>query len=359
MPDFKPLTVKEVRRETADCVSIALEVPESLKTDFEYLPGQYLTFKQHINGEEVRRSYSICTAPSDNDLRVAVKLVPEGRFSTFANQKLKAGDVLETMTPTGNFQLTAAPDHQKKYVAFAAGSGITPILAIVKTVLTEEPNSHITLFYGNKNFDSIIFLEEIEALKNQHLGSLSIYHVLSREMLNGPLFSGRIDKERCVTFSQKFFDPESVDAYYVCGPYQMIMDVRAGLEEIGVADNKVNFELFGTAEDLAAQKPKEEVLEATVTDYDCMATIIKDGIAIEVPMYKDNLSILDAGLKSGADLPYSCKRGNCCTCRAKVLEGDTELRINYALRDDELERNYTLTCQTFPLSDKVVISFDQ
>jgi len=359
MSDFKPLTVREVRRETEDCVSISLEVPEALSADFKYIPGQYLTFKQEINGEEVRRSYSICTAPAENDLRVAVKLVPDGRFSTFANQKLKAGDVLETMSPMGNFQVNTASDHQKRYVAFAAGSGITPILSILKTVLTEEPNSHFTLFYGNKNFDSIIFLEEIEALKNLHLGNLSIYHVLSREMLNGPLFSGRIDKERCLTFSKKFYDPQMVDAFYVCGPYQMIMDVRACLEEVGVAPQKVNFELFGTEEELATQQPEKEVQEATNTDYDTLVTIIKDGIAIEVPMYKDNQSILEAGMKAGADLPYSCKRGNCCTCRAKVLEGDTELRINYALRDDELERNYTLTCQTFPLSDKVVISFDQ
>ncbi len=359
MSDFKPLIIKEVRKETADCVSISLEVPEALKTDFKYIPGQYLTFKQEIDGEEIRRSYSICTAPAENDLRVAVKLVPDGRFSTYANRKLKAGDVLETMNPTGNFQLNTASDHQKKYVAFAAGSGITPILSIMKSVLTEEPNSHFTLFYGNKNFDSIIFLEEIEALKNQHLANLSIYHVLSREMLNGPLFSGRIDKERCVTFSNKFFDANTVDAYYVCGPYQMIMDVRAGLEEIGVASEKVNFELFGTAEDLANQVPTKEVEQATETNFDCIVTIIKDGIAIEVPMLKDNRSILDAGLKAGADLPYSCKKGNCCTCRAKVLEGETELRINYALREDELERNYTLSCQTFPLSDKVVVSFDQ
>lgn len=359
MSDFTPLTVKEVRRETADCVSISLEIPATLKTDFDYIPGQYLTFKQDINGEEVRRSYSICTAPAENDLRVAVKLVPDGRFSTFANQTLKAGDVLETMKPMGNFQLSTKPSQEKKYVAFAAGSGITPILSIMKAVLTEEPNSHFTLFYGNKNVDSIIFLEEIEALKNLHLGNLSIYHVLSREILNGPLFSGRIDKERCLTFSQKFFDQQTTDAYYVCGPYKMIMDVRDCLNEIGVAKEKINFELFGTEEDLAAQAPKKEVQEATVTDYDSLVTIIKDGIAIEVPMFKDNLSILDAGTNAGADLPYSCKKGNCCTCRAKVLEGETELRINYALRDDELERNYTLTCQTFPLSDKVVVSFDQ
>ncbi len=359
MPEFHKLQVADIRRETPDCVSIALHVPEQLQAAYQFVPGQYLTFKHQSNGEEIRRSYSICSALQEKELRVAVKQVENGQFSTFANHQLKVGDVLETMTPTGNFTASINETQQKKYVAFAAGSGITPILSILKTVLEQEPNSHFTLFYGNKNFDSIIFREEIEALKNVYLGRFSLYHVLSREMLNGPLFSGRIDAGKCQIFCEKLIDVQTIDAFFVCGPFSMITAVRDTLADMQINAEKVHFELFNTPDQVPKTTKKQEQPKATITDADAMVTVIKDGIAMEVPMHFEGTSILDAAMAQGADLPYSCKKGNCCTCRGKILEGESHLAINYALRDDELERGYTLTCQTFPRSKKVVISFDE
>jgi len=359
MPKFYTLKVKEVRRETPDCVSIAFDVPQDLKADYKFIQGQYLTLRTDIGGEDVRRSYSICSSPLDAELRVAVKHVPQGLFSTFANQKLQSGDALSVMTPMGKFFTELDENHAKHYVGFAAGSGITPVMSIMKTVLQREPKSHFTLFYGNKNFDSIIFREEIEALKNQYLGRLSIHHVLSREVLGSPLFNGRINAEKCAQFCKVFFDAKEVDEYFLCGPEEMIFAVKDTLTDLGVAPKRIHFELFTTAATKNIKPKTKTDHSPTPSKSDSQITVILDGDAFDFPLNSVGDNILDAALKNGADLPFACKGGVCCTCRAKVLEGKVEMDVNYALEADEVEAGFVLTCQSHPRTPKVVISFDE
>jgi len=359
MPKFNTLTVTEVRRETPDCVSIAFDVPTALKSDYKFVQGQYLTLRTDIEKEDVRRSYSICSSPLDAELRVAVKHVPQGLFSTFANQKLQAGDTLNVMTPMGKFFTEVNENNEKQYVGFAAGSGITPLMSILKTVLRSEPKSTFTLFYGNKNFDSIIFREEIEALKNQYLGRLSIHHILSRETLGSPLFNGRINAEKCEQFCKVFFEPKEVDEYFLCGPEEMIFSVKETLENLNVAAKRIHLELFTTA---TSKKIKPKITtdhSPTPSESDSQITVILDGDAFDFPLNSVGENILDAALKNGADLPFACKGGVCCTCRAKVLEGKVEMDVNYALEPDEVAAGFVLTCQAHPRTEKVVISFDE
>lgn len=355
MPKFHPLKIREVRPETEECVSIAFEVPEALQPEYAFLPGQYLTLKAEINGEEVRRSYSICSTPAEG-LRVAVKKVPEGRFSTYANETLKAGDELEVMTPMGRFTAELDQAKAKHYVAFAAGSGITPVMSIMKTVLEQEPMSTFTLFYGNRMVDSIIFREEIEGLKNEHMGRLRIYHVLSREKLGSPLLSGRISADKCATICDKLIDTAEADDFYLCGPLPMIEGIREVLEQHGVDRKKIHFELFNTGNGKApVPKAKSSADQPKV---DAMVAITLDGTTVEFPLASDAESLLDGALKAGADLPFACKGGVCSTCRAKLTEGEVEMDVNYALEPDELAAGYILTCQAHPKTDRVAVDFD-
>ncbi|MBK7869287.1 MAG: phenylacetate-CoA oxygenase/reductase subunit PaaK [Saprospiraceae bacterium] len=354
-PKFHTLRVSDIRRETSDCVSIALEVPETLKNDYAYIPGQYLTLKTFLQGEEVRRSYSICASPMDGELRVAVKLVPEGLFSTFANKTLKVGDVLDVMTPMGNFHSNINPAQAKYYVAFAAGSGITPIMSIMKTVLCQEPRSHFTLFYGNRATDSIIFREAIEALKNIYLGRLSVHHVLSQEFNTSDLFTGRISKEKCQTFFEKIIDVAEVDEFFICGPQEMNEDIRDLLLERGMERKKIHVELFTTG---IAKKQAQKAIVTDKSGFEAQVQITLDGNTFEFPLRSTGDSILDAALKAGADLPFACKGGVCCTCRAKLTEGKVEMDVNYALEPEELEAGYILTCQSHPTTARVVVDFD-
>jgi ring-1,2-phenylacetyl-CoA epoxidase subunit PaaE len=357
-PTFHTLVVKDIKRETTECCSISFLVPEELKENYKFIQGQYLTLKANIDGEEVRRSYSICSGPNDGELRVAVKQVPQGLFSTYANQQLKEGDQLGVMTPMGNFYTELNASNDKHYVLFAAGSGVTPILSIMKAVLEGEPNSNITLFYGNKNVHSIIFREEIEALKNKYLQRLNVHYILSRESLESPLLNGRIDKEKCETLLDKFVDVNNVDEVFVCGPESMIFAVRDSLETRSFDKENIHFELFTSPLDGKKDKSKRVVKEEDkekVTD----VTINLDGksFRFDLPFGSDNL--LDAALKKGADLPFACKGGVCCTCRAKLLEGEVEMEVNYALEPDEVENGFILTCQAFPTTEKVVVDFDE
>jgi len=356
-PTFYPLKVSDVRTETAECSSIAFDVPADLKEAYTFLPGQYLTMKAMINGEEVRRSYSICTSPLENELRVAIKVIPEGRFSTFANKVLKVGDTLDVMTPTGMFNTEVSATNKKHYVGFAAGSGITPIMSIMRTVLEQEPESQFTLYYGNKNTGSIIFKEQIEALKNKYLQRLSVHYFLSREILDMPMFNGRIDREKCDFIFNNMAPAAFIDECFVCGPEEMIFSVRDSLRALNFDESKLHFELFTTSATkmAAANKPKVSKEQAgKVTD----VTVMLDGkgFKFDLPFGTDN--ILDAALKQGADLPFACKGGVCCTCKAKVLEGEVEMVVNYALEKEEVEQGFVLTCQAFPKSEKVVIDFD-
>lgn len=354
-PKFHSLQISDVRQETEDTVSIAFTVPTALKSDYSFFPGQYLTLKAIINGTDTRRSYSLCSAPFENEWRVAVKQVENGVFSSFANTALRAGDTMEVMTPTGNFCLKPDASAKKTYALFAAGSGITPILSIAKTALKEEPNSEVNLFYGNKNFNSIIFREEVEALKNTYMNRLRVVHVLSRESLGNVIQKGRINKEKCDQLFKAFLANDTIDGVYVCGPEEMILGVKDSMLENGVAEKVIHFELFTTP----GVKKTVEVAPSTEAAIASNVSIILDGDTIDLALNSDGETLLDAAQRAGADLPFACKGGVCCTCKAKIIAGSAKMDVNYALEKDEVEAGYILTCQAHPTSEKLIVSFDE
>ena len=349
---FHAVTVKEVRRETEDAVSIALNLPDD-GADFSFSPGQYLTLKADIGGEEVRRSYSVCVAPHEGELRVAVKEIEGGKFSTYANRELKAGDTIESMAPTGNF--TWAPTSTASHVAgWAAGSGITPVVSIAKSVLASDDTSTFTLFYGNKNSNSIIFKDAIDDLKNTYLERFEVHHVLSREDQGTDHLKGRIDAVKAEKFAQSLIDLDKVTAHYLCGPQEMIETVSAKLESMGTAKSNIHFELFNTS----APSKDAQVASEERPSTKASVTVVLDGEETHFEMGSKDY-VLDAALDAGADVPYACKGAVCCTCRAKVLEGSAEMAMNYALVDDEVKDGYILTCQSYATSDRLVVSFDE
>jgi ring-1,2-phenylacetyl-CoA epoxidase subunit PaaE len=353
-PTFHTLKIAEIRRETEDTVSVAFEIPTELQAAYQFQPGQYLTLRATIDGEDLRRSYSLCSAPHENECRVAIKQVEQGKFSTYANTQLKKGDTLEVMTPMGNFTTKLDVNQSKNYVLFAAGSGITPIFSLAKAILKEEPNSDVTLFYGNKGFASIIFREEIEALKNTHLERFRVVHVLSRESLGNVIQKGRIDLPKCEALNSAFLNGVTIDEVFVCGPEEMIHAVKDTFAATGLEASQIHFELFGTQvpkKEVDLSLPKEQTIDSNVT-------VILDGDVYELSLVSDGENILDAATKAGADLPYACKGGVCCTCKAKILEGSARMDVNYALEKDEVEAGYILTCQAHPTSEKLVVSFD-
>lgn len=358
MSRFYQLKVKEVRPETTDCVSVALEVPEDLKEVFQFAPGQYLTFKKHMNDAELRRSYSICCSPNDKELRVAIKKVEQGKFSGFANMELKPGDVLDVMPPMGKFSPRKTEKANKHYVAFAAGSGITPIMSIMKTVLENEPGSEFTLVYGNKNRNTIIFREAIEGLKNKYMQRFKVYHVLSRELMDVPLFNGRIDANKVTEFTKSLINPATVDEVFICGPEEMLLSVRQQLTEIGIPTEKIHIELFTSPDQPKAAHEKWVKEHSNDGGPVSKVSVRLDGATFEMDLGYNSDSILDAALKHGADLPYACKGGVCSTCRAKIVEGEVEMEVNYALEKDEVAAGYVLTCQSHPKTAKVVVDFD-
>lgn len=352
---FHKLKIKNIRPETADCVSISLEVPPEISNDFQYKPGQFLTFKTKIGEEEVRRSYSICSSPTENELRIAVKKAPFGKFSNYAHDGLKEGDEIETMPPAGRFIVHTDAQNAKKYVGIAAGSGITPVLSILKTILNEEPLSHFTLIYGNKQRKSIIFKEAIDALKNKYMQRLSVYHILSQEVTDAPILRGRIDSDKLNYFLNHLIDSSKVDDFFICGPEEMTHTVKETLEKTGVDDRKIHFELF------AAAQPVKRVFNAQVSiEHSAQSEVMirLDGSALTMPLSYEGDSILEEALKHGADLPYACKGGVCCTCKAKLVEGEVEMTIHYGLEPDEIKAGFILTCQAHPLTPKVVVDFD-
>lgn len=356
MPKFHTLTVKDIRRETGDCVSIAFDVPDGLREEYQFLAGQYLTLRTELNGEDLRRSYSICSSPLDGELRVAIKQIPGGKFSSFANAGLQPGQALQVMTPMGNFHTPLDPAKAKHYVAFAAGSGITPVISLLKTVLRAEPKSAFTLFYGNRTTDSIIFREELEGLKNTYLHRLTLHHILSREDQGSDLLSGRIDAAKCARIFSRLIDPADVDEYFLCGPETMIHSVREYLEAAGVERKHIHFELFTTG--LSPEHRQKTAWAGAGAASRAQVAIRLDGNTFRFEMDGGRDTILEAALRAGADLPFACKGGVCCTCRAKLLEGEAEMEVNYALEPDELEAGYILTCQAHPKSPEVFVDFD-
>jgi len=355
---FYPLKVKEVRTETAECVSVALEVPEELRDVFQFIPGQYLTFRKQMNDAELRRSYSICSSPLDNELRVAIKKVDQGKFSGYANAELKAGDVLDVMPPMGKFSARGDEKPKKHYLAFAAGSGITPVMSIMKSVLEKEPESDFTLVYGNKNRNTIIFREAIENLKNKYMQRFRVYHILSREVMDVSLFNGRIDSQKVTDITKSLVDVSKIDETFVCGPEEMLLSVRDQLLQLGMPLEKIHIELF-TSPDQPKPIHEQWVKEHSgEKDAISKVSVRLDGVTFDMDLGYNSDSILDAALKHGADLPYACKGGVCSTCRAKVVEGTVEMEVNYALEKDDLDNGYVLTCQSHPKTPRVVIDFD-
>lgn len=349
---FYPIQLKEVQKTTEEATILTFEVPKELKETFKYREGQHLTLKANINGEDLRRSYSLCSSPLDDEWKVAVKKIEDGRFSTYANEVLKAGDSLEVMPPNGHFYCEIEPQKRKSYVAFAAGSGITPIHSIIKTHLTQEEDSTFSLFYQNSGVQSIMLREEVEGLKNRFIGRFELYHILTQEERDAPLFNGRINEEKLEEINEKIMDFKSVDDFFICGPTEMIFMIRDYLIEKGVDENKIHFELFNTP-----TKKKKKVTSSNNKDLSDVS-IINNGTKTAFQMPQNGESILDAALRNNADLPFACKGGVCCTCRAKLIEGDIEMEVNYALEKDEVEAGYILTCQSLPKSSKILVDFD-
>ncbi|MCC9167956.1 1,2-phenylacetyl-CoA epoxidase subunit PaaE [Pontibacter harenae] len=358
MSRFHKVRIKSIKKETPDCVTVALDVPSELQDTFRYTQGQYLTFRRDFDGEKLRRSYSICSSPLEGEWKVAIKKVPEGRFSGYANEGLQVGEELEVMPPMGRFYTDLDPANEKLYVAFAAGSGITPILSIVKTILLTEPKSQIYLIYGNRGRNSIIFKEEIEGLKNKHMDRLSVYHILSREQGDTELLFGRINKEKTKLFLDNIIAPAQIDECFICGPEEMIFGVKDVMQEAGVDANKIHFELFATG-DKGQQSQQKKKISNGAADKQSHVTVKLDGNVLQMEMSYYGRTILEAATELGADLPYSCKGGVCSTCRARVVEGEVEMDVNYSLEPEEVQAGYILTCQSRPLTEKVVVDFDQ
>ena len=352
--EFHRLKIADVRRETPEAVSIAFTVPSELSEAYRFAPGQHLTLRTRVNGEEVRRSYSICTAPDDGELRVAVKKVEGGAFSTLANAAIEPGDEIEVMTPQGRFGVTLDPEAARSYVAIAAGSGITPIMSILRTVLAHEPKSRVTLIYGNRTTQSIIFREAIEDVKDRYLSRFTVHHVLSRERQEIALLDGRIDGAKLDALLRTL--PEgSIDHAFVCGPGGLIEDGKTALLRAGVAPEHIHVEYFSTDGTPVAAQPSHV---ARPDAREAVAEITLNGARHEVPV-RGGETIVEAGLRAGLEMPYSCRGGMCCTCRAKVTEGEVRMDTNYSLEPWELEAGYVLTCQSHPLTPKVVLDYDQ
>lgn len=352
---FHTLKVKEVKNETADCVSILFDIPDDYKTDFLFEQGQNITIKKTIDGEELRRSYSICSSPFENELRVAVKKVEGGKFSTYANSTLLAGDELDVLPPTGKFNTALNPQNKNQYLAFAAGSGITPVISIIKTTLQTEPLSSFTLVFGNRGRHSIIFFEELEGLKNKYLNRFNFINILSREKTDAPISFGKINAEKLAELS-KLIDYKTTDEFFICGPEEMIFCVKHYLENLSIDKKKIHFELFTTP---GQKKTTDNKLKAKANVGPTSNITVKlDGRSFEFNLGFDGENILDAALKQGADLPFACKGGVCCTCKAKLLHGEVDMEVNWGLEQEEVEQGYILTCQSHPTTEKVVVDFD-
>ncbi len=353
---FHKLKIAEVRRETPDAVSIRFEIPAELKDAFGFKAGQHLTLRTEMNGEDLRRNYSVCVAPHESEIRIAVKQTPGGRFSSWANSALQAGHSIEVLPPMGRFVLPQTGSAAPYYVALAGGSGITPVISILKTVLRENPRSRVTLLYGNRDSASIMFLEELAGLKNRYLDRLEIYHFLENEAEEIELFNGRLDAAKCEEVFSTLIDVKDTDALFICGPGPMMDAAEAALAARGVAPERIFIERFTTGTISAEQLAREEVLQKKAAG--TQITVTLDGRRAKIAFNAEKGNILESVQAAGMPAPYACKGGVCSTCRAKVLSGTVTMKKNYGLTDDEVARGYVLTCQSVPTSQDVVLSYD-
>ncbi|MCR8828253.1 2Fe-2S iron-sulfur cluster-binding protein [Pseudosulfitobacter koreensis] len=353
MAQFLPLTVTDIHHTIRDAVVLTLQPQDP--DAFAFTQGQYLTFKQDFDGTELRRNYSICAGLDDGKLQVGIKRVDGGAFSTFANTALKVGDTLHAMPPSGSFHTPIEPDKAKNYLGFAGGSGVTPVLSILRTVMTREPNSTFTLIYANRAVGTIMFREELEDLKNRYMGRLTLIHVLETGQ-DIDLFTGRIDQDKCAALFKSWIDIGNIDTAFICGPEPMMLAIAEALKTHGLADGQIKFELF--SESQKGQLAKQELKERAKGQAGTQTTVIIDGTGHQFEMPKDQ-SVLETALANDLDAPFSCKAGVCSTCKAKVVEGEYEMLTNHALEDYEVEAGFVLTCQCYALSDTLVVDYDQ
>lgn len=351
MNRFHNLTVKNIKKESNNAVSVSFDVPDSLKSEFKFKAGQYLDLKKNIKGNEVIRSYSIWKAPHENEWSVLVKQIDNGVFSTYVNESLSIGDQIEVSNPEGNFSLK----EEQNLVFIAAGSGITPVISMIKDVLYNDKNKTVTLFYINKTKDDIIFNEEIKELNDKY-SQFNVFNLLTRQKLEDELLEGRLDNNKCQQLVKSQIMSLSADGYYLCGPEEMIFSVKDFLESNNVDSSKIRFELF------QAPTKEENKDSSDLESYSGNVSVlmIVDDEEYEF-MYNPSSSdsLLDAGIENGVDLPFSCKGGVCCTCKAKITEGNAKMKVNYALTDDEVEDGYVLTCQSHALSSSITVDFDE
>ena len=354
--DFHTLTVAEIVPETADAKSIRFELPEALKETFRFKPGQHLTLKCDIGGEEVRRNYSLCVAPDDGQLKVTVKRIAGGLFSNWANDNLKPGDAVEVMAPHGSFTWDFEPEASNRYVGFAGGSGITPVMSLLKTALLTEPESRFTLFYGNRDSNSIIFLEALAQLKNRFMDRLQVHHFLAEEAEEFELFNGMLDRAKCDEVLSTLIDPAEISAFFICGPGPMMDAAEEALLARGVAKDLIHLERF------TADRPPE-ALQAQLAELSRDAAgvtmlVTLDGRKRKVGFDAAAGNILDSARAAGLPAPFACKAGVCATCRAKVVSGEVEMAARYGLTDEEIAAGYVLTCQSVPKGDGVELDYD-
>ncbi len=355
MADFHSIRVTDIYKETTDTVVVEFDIPKQLQKDFSFIQGQHLTLRKIINDEDVRRSYSLCSSPLDKKWKVAIKQIPGGVFSTYANNELKSGDTLELMEPSGHFYIDVQPTSTKNYISFAAGSGITPMLSIIKTHLLSEPNSTFKLFYLNRTVKSIIFKEEIEQLKNEFFDRFQVFYFLTKELRDIPFLNGRFDTEKLNVLTKTFIDIPDTDHAFICGPQDMIFLIRDHLENAGLDKNNIHYELFFSGnpnDNIHIAEILEQKIEGTEV------TIIDGGKEFHFVMEDEYDNILDGALSAGADLPFACKGGVCSTCKCKVIDGNVEMKVNYSLEEKEVQQNFVLSCQAVPTTEKVIVDFD-
>lgn len=353
---FHSLRVAEVRRETSDCVSLRFELPEALEGAFAFQPGQHLTLRGELAGEDIRRNYSVCVAPHEGELRVAVKEIAGGAFSAWVNSQLKVGDTVEVMAPHGAFTWPFDAKAGRRYVAFAGGSGITPIVSLLKTALAVEPRSRFMLLYGNRSAAQVMFLEELAGLKNLYMDRLEIFHFLEDEDEEVELFNGQLNAEKTEAVLTDLMRPGEVDAFFICGPGPMMDAVEAGLKRRGVPEDRILIERFtigplSASQAAAARRLQDKARGLTMT-------VVLDGRRSRIAFDAEKGSVLESARAAGVPAPFACKNGVCATCRAKLVSGEVEMKSNYALTPAELAQGYVLTCQAVPLSEGVVLDYD-
>lgn len=357
---FHWLEVAEICAETSEATSVTFDIPAELTDNYSYIQGQYLTLMREFEGERLRRPYSLWLAPQEGKLRICSKKLAGGRMSGFINEQLQVGDTLAVMEPMGRFYQAEAnknsqDENSQRYVMIAGGSGITPVMSNIRSILQNQPDAIVTLFYGNRTVESIIFREQLADMKNRFMGRFEVLHILSQEQSDLEIFNGQLDQQKLETLLNSFLDVSKVDHYFICGPGPMMEGAKDTLQSLDVEDDRITIESFG--EQIAPQSDGTSTHQKMDGDIAAVATVILGGIKTEVKI-REGEKVLDAALAAKLDLPYACRGGVCCTCKALLVEGEVTMDVNYGLEEEEVERGFVLTCQSRPVSDKIVLDYD-